>query len=951
MAGINFGSNLADILEKDDFSLEELLVEDDLLQEIKSRNAALLGFLSTTDTITAMVNYVTIPAKPDAGDEVYYKFPYMSCEVFCSEIPSVLKVLVEHEDGKYFTKLLSVLDSDGPLNHYLAGYLEKILDMLFRQMTIPVMMYLNGRGLPVFEKFLKHVDNYSVMQIVQRLMLPHIPFSLETSDVETMTLEQRENCTCDWSFLPQTCSLLINRMLEDESHADIPAHISELLITVIQLSPPDAPFLSNLCEDKCLQPLVSHICSPMYGRVLEEGSADKKLSDALTAQALAVASVLDSLMSRMCEAYDPSFDASKERSSPDHHHLLSGATSDLHSNPAMLAAARIAEGQSGDLSGATDSTVQQQIQERVRQNMGFICRDIIPVLPKIGSMLRSHLKDSAETLKTAQRAAVNSAVALASDQIKAGQDATEIVADLSNNDLPTPEGFVMHQTKFPFARLGHHGFRLVKLIESVVRLADPEVDAALVASGCLEACIRLMFQYEMHSLLHLSVQRIAVMVIEGGENRRLAQKNILVDAGLLDKVISSFNRNYEDDTWNGNKNRFAYCGKPVMGHIIYVAQVLVRSLHVETPEGIKETRDTLEDSFLTADGDGGSYDHNDSKGEDIWSVVEGTAQLGHQELPRSIPATLMRTIIEDAGYADRWDAFVETDYKKATDIQLTGMTDSGGSVYSASDTVGSPDHHEDTSHAHMENALRALAGYSGFDGNLANRWPAADSDFVIISEEEDDDDGDDDYPDDDYWNPSRQGGAMNGFAHYAKPGAATGVRHTHNDAPAVVNAEGGYQNFNDDDGSSDDPDSDDGGSWTNVDGGANANVEDLFGPSSADADIFASEPAVANLGTDFFASSPASVGSSPGIETPTTSSTGVDFFSATFNTNISSPPASPGEDLFAQAGSPSSNSPNTGSDFFGGSNSVFSFSSFPKAAIEPMPAVDENALKGDIEFI
>lgn len=942
MSGINFESNLSDILERDDFTLEELLVEDDLLQEIKSRNAALLGFLSTAEVVDAMVSYVTIPVSPDAGDLAYFKYPYMSCEIFCSEVPDVLHMLVEENDGYYLTKLLSALDTEKPLNHYLAGYLEKILDMLFRQMTYAVMSYLNKKGLTVFEKFLRHVDNYSIMQIVQRLMLPHIPFSLETSDFESMTAEQRENCTCEWSFLPETCGMLISKMLDENSHLDVPAHISELLITVIQLSPPDAPFLSDLCEIKCLQPIISHIYNPKYGR--EDAGFS---SDLLSAQSLAVTSVLDSLMSRMCEAYDPSYVRIKDSENEDiltaEQRPVSGNHSaDNTSNPMLLAASRIADGHSGELSAAADAELHQQIQERVRENMAYICRDIIPVLPKIASMLRSHLIDSVVEIKALQRAVVVNAVAEANENFAAGEIPSEFPEVV---DLPVPDGFIVHQSKFPFAKLGHHGFRLVKLIESVVRLADRDVDVALVASGCLEACIQLMFEYEMHSLLHLSVQRISVMIIEGGENRRLAQRNILVDAGLIEKVLDSFNRKNEDeDTWNGLVNRFAHCDKPIMGHLIYIAQVLVRAMHIETPEGIKENREDLEQSILTADGDAqGSESHNDN----VWSVVEGTAPIPNQDFPTSVPATLMRSIFEDAaGLAEKWDAFVDNEYQKETYLQLTAAGDSGGSVYSASDVGGSPDH-DDPAHAHVENALRALAGYSGLDGSLANRWPALDADFVIINEYEDDDDEDDDYP---YgWNPGKQVARDTSGFQFGNARAGGAARYAHNDR-AVMVEDTSCQNWNDEDDSSDDPDSDDAASWDKVGDGK---VEDVFGPSSGDIDIFGTDAATANTGTDFFAASPtSSSGSSPmsSLGTPDSSSAGSNFFAGDIGTNASTlSPVSPGEDLFAQAsGSATSTWFNTGSDFFGEQSNAFSFSSAPRPAAVPTPTPDDrNSSKHD----
>jgi hypothetical protein len=977
MAGIDFGSHLPDILEKDDFTLEELLVEDELLQEIKSRNPTLLDFLSSSAAVSAMVDYVTFKPGEGADEMTVFKYPYMSCELFCCEVPSILQRLVEEEDGRHFTQLLAALDSPLPLDHYLAGYLEKILDMLFRQMTLPVMRYLNRGGICIFRKFLTHIDNYSIMQIVQRLMLPHIPFSLETSDVETMTPEQRENCTCDWSFLPETCGLLLARMLEPACHPDIPAHISELLITVIQLSPPDAPFLSNLCEENRLQSLVTHIWNPacvddIAPGPAAEAEAARDSAEVRTAKSLAAASVLDSLMSRMCEAYDPSFVPPVDGDSDGELKTSRSNSFDEQSpghtpNPMLVAASRMADGnQSGDFSVISDALFHLQVQQRVRENMGYICRDIMGMIPKLAAMLQSHLRDPPATLRAvcarqAEAAADSEAPAATEESDEADSPNSDAAVDLEQSSdgmsagVPEPEGFIMHQTKFPFARLGPHGFRLVKLTESIVRLADPAVDEALVSSGALGACIDLMFQYELHSLLHLSVQRIAVMILEGGESRRLAQKNILIDVGLIDHIVKSFDRKSDlEDNWNGNSNRFAGCGKPVLGHAICMAQVLVRMLHMETPEGIREARDILEDSMLsgvTADGDGHLDGHEAARartasgGEDIWSVVEG-APMGHQGLPRSLPATLLRTIIEAGGAAERWDAFVDNEYKRATDLQMTGATDSAASVYSASDAGGGDA--EDAAQVHMDNALRAMAGYSGFDGNLANRWPAADADFVIINDEEDDEDDDEDYPYD--WNPARQG--ANDFTHAFKHGHAQGhaqgggarhAAHAADDGAVMVEEDNGYQNF-DDSGSDDGHDSDDAGGWTNV--GAGQSGEDVFGPSGGGVDIFDTEGA-ANTGTDFFSSSPSSASS--GSEGSPTPASGSDFF-ADFGSPAAAPAQADAEDLFAAAPA-AGGEEESRSDFFGDSNSAFSFSSQPApvgSAVQPSPTSDDtDAPKGN----
>ena len=42
ISGISFANAINDILEKESFTLEELLQEDELLQEVKSRNSKLI---------------------------------------------------------------------------------------------------------------------------------------------------------------------------------------------------------------------------------------------------------------------------------------------------------------------------------------------------------------------------------------------------------------------------------------------------------------------------------------------------------------------------------------------------------------------------------------------------------------------------------------------------------------------------------------------------------------------------------------------------------------------------------------------------------------------------------------------------------------------------------------------------------------------------------------------
>ena len=410
--------------------MEELLAEDDLLQEVKAKNDRLLEYLQTEEVVEKLVDYVVTAADEDADLVRKYKYPYMSCELFCCEVEKVLDILVESQNGKFLNKLFSLLDNDSPLDHYLAGYFEKILEMLFRRMTLPVMAYLNEGGIPLLKKFLKHIDNYSIMQIVQRVMLPHIPFSME--DIENLPQEEKVLYQCNWSFQQETCYLLCSTMLSGDSR-DIPSHISDLLITVLQLSPHESLFLTHLCEPQCLDELLKHSFREYAERtsVIDIPSLESSLS-------LASLAVLDSLISRLCESMNP------------YEEDEGGENAVMEARKTIVI---------------------------IGECVNKVSTALIEYVPILASQLSGYCEsDVCGTFKS--------------------------------------------QSQHTFRRLGQRGLQLVKFVEAIVRLANDDIDNALCTSGALKFCVELMFQFELNSLLHLSVQRIILILIEGGAMER-----------------------------------------------------------------------------------------------------------------------------------------------------------------------------------------------------------------------------------------------------------------------------------------------------------------------------------------------------------------------------------------------------------------------------------------------
>nr|GMD09600.1 serine/threonine-protein phosphatase 6 regulatory subunit 3 isoform X1 [Ipomoea batatas] len=91
MAGLSTASPVETILDKDNFTLEELLDEDEIIQECKALNGRLINFLLASKLWN--VNRL------DLNSHVLsFCFPFIACEIFTCEVDIILKALVDDEE-------------------------------------------------------------------------------------------------------------------------------------------------------------------------------------------------------------------------------------------------------------------------------------------------------------------------------------------------------------------------------------------------------------------------------------------------------------------------------------------------------------------------------------------------------------------------------------------------------------------------------------------------------------------------------------------------------------------------------------------------------------------------------------------------------------------------------------------------------------------------------------
>lgn len=167
VTGLNTASPVDSILDKDKFTLAELLDEDELIQECKSLNARLTAFLKKKETVQQLITYLV--ETPDESDDPkrQFKYPFAACEIFCCEVEGIFNTLLENED--LLDQLFSLVKGNRPLNCMLAGYFSRVMGSLLVRRTQEIMQYLQKHP-ELLDCMVEHVDTTSVAEVLVRLV-------------------------------------------------------------------------------------------------------------------------------------------------------------------------------------------------------------------------------------------------------------------------------------------------------------------------------------------------------------------------------------------------------------------------------------------------------------------------------------------------------------------------------------------------------------------------------------------------------------------------------------------------------------------------------------------------------------------------------------------------------------------------------------------------------------
>jgi len=817
--GFVFDSPLKDLLATGEYTLEQLLREDELLQELKGLHPQLIEFMSRKETVQGLVRYlvtdsnyirkhkcrrrltekkngVMTPGRlygsnvvVDEGENesisemnissrslysvdlqeegnselpqqkaiekaieeekeeivvndmdsissedkqvISIRYPYMACEVICCEISGIIDTLVDshiegdyslpiakgsiHEDGdcdscasndgshenfdetddnsgnsssvkphaqlnvregtSLLDLLFSLLDQEpGTIDDRHGGYFEKVLMVLFRLRPSTLGSYLSSRGLSLLKKFINHINNYSIMQLLLRLVAP--PISPPTT--KQLTPNEIED---DTNNIPGSFGWQGNNEdgcgdePEDEVFGNNGDCISQSLNCEWYNSPHTVQFL--------MSKLVNFSSSD--SRDMNEEEEELKENSWIASSC--AAEILISLI----------------QSSPKHSQLLISLTcSGTVLNQLIERATTIFDSESFE-SFNSPLTYAMNVLEFILLQLGG------------GHTTKQKREENSDDDESREMLVTN--VTTEKEIIQeANPDAIALI--LSSHILPFLYKLLNHPNTSTWTRstqtcedipiLGASRLCIVKLISSMVLLSNATFDEELAKSDILSNCLDLFFQFEWCNMLHQCVTEIIVEVIEGGDDRTVLQNYFIYKCNLLERLVNTFE---EID----NKNRPGY-----MGHVIVLCQT-IENVHSLVKNSFKK-----EEAPLLP--------------EDIPSPFPSLMKKNNRI------STQLVTIIEDLPYFDTWCSFVSTTLVAAVSIKsnppgapLMGLPSSNEQL-AVNNTVSSIEMLEMNESdldiaANMISSLDSLGDST--KNNYYNNRPA-----IIASEDDDDNDED-----------------------------------------------------------------------------------------------------------------------------------------------------------------------------------------------------------------
>ncbi|EGG14378.1 hypothetical protein DFA_12150 [Cavenderia fasciculata] len=244
----NFGfhpiSHIETILDREQFTLDELLDEDELLQECKLQNQKLIEFLIKPESLSLLFEYITKEASEESDRKRKETYPFLASEILCMDITSLIDAV--YKDEHYLSQLYDIVNQQ-EFNLGLASYISKVAINFLGRKTIETMSYIKKQD-NIIEKFINHLDKSPIVDMLLKII------SIEEFQGGAGTLEWLDKSNLIGGIVAK-----FSPTLDSEFHENASFVLSEII--ELNRSFSDSPLIIKLESEETIQKLFDYILS------------------------------------------------------------------------------------------------------------------------------------------------------------------------------------------------------------------------------------------------------------------------------------------------------------------------------------------------------------------------------------------------------------------------------------------------------------------------------------------------------------------------------------------------------------------------------------------------------------------------------------------------------------------------------------------------------------------
>ncbi|KAJ1661005.1 sporulation-induced protein [Dispira simplex] len=239
-------SNIQQLLDRPNVTLEELFAEEDLLQEVKGQSARLLDHLSEPGVLSRLLDYIVA----EDFEHLQSRHTYLACEILSTDKAPFATVVVNHPE--LLEHLWGYLARPGPLHFLQASYFSRVMCTFLQKEPERILSFIKAQH-NVVPQFLQHIESSAITDLLLKL-LSFEDYPEGTGIAEWLSNEE---------LIPRLVDLL-------EPHLDVDTHsmAGQVLMDIIVISQcnnPEQPSIGTNClvGELKSEPIVSRIMGYM----------------------------------------------------------------------------------------------------------------------------------------------------------------------------------------------------------------------------------------------------------------------------------------------------------------------------------------------------------------------------------------------------------------------------------------------------------------------------------------------------------------------------------------------------------------------------------------------------------------------------------------------------------------------------------------------------------------